>query len=105
MEVFHLILQKKCRRLLGLNLDSNATGAKVAWNQVALPKQDDGLGLKKLEEWNTTTCIARNMWCLLLKSGSLLVAWCYAFLLRGRSVWSIDIHADSTWNSRKILKI
>lgn len=43
---------------------------QVAWNMITLPKQEGGLGLKKLKEWNVVV-ILRNIWCLFLKSGSL----------------------------------
>ncbi|KAK6280786.1 hypothetical protein POUND7_014611 [Theobroma cacao] len=42
------------------------------------------LGLKNLKEWSKP-CILKNTWLILIKSGSLWVAWTSAYILEGRS--------------------
>ena len=36
-------------------------GAKVAWKDLACPKVEGGVGIRKLEEWNKT-CVAKYLW-------------------------------------------
>lgn len=86
-------MERQCNAFLWKGDDSAATGAKVGWDFVTLPKQEGGLGIKKPKEQNVA-CIARNIWSLLLKSGSLWVAWCHSYLLRERSIWSVSIPHD-----------
>jgi hypothetical protein len=51
---------------------------------LCLPKEEGGLGIKKLEEWNRATMM-RHIWNLFVNSGSLWVAWVHTVLLKGRS--------------------
>lgn len=37
--------------------------AKVAWNEVNLPKEEGGLGMKKIKEWNKANFV-KLLWRL-----------------------------------------
>lgn len=41
--------------------DGPVTGAKVNWDQVCRPKEEGGLGIKRLIEWNVA-CLVRLVW-------------------------------------------
>ncbi|CAN1147980.1 Transposon TX1 uncharacterized 149 kDa protein [Linum perenne] len=76
---------------------------KVAWHNMAYPLAEGGLGFKELSGWNSAN-IMRHLWNLLIKSGSLWVAWIEAYRLKGRDVWSVNT-ATGSWHWRKILKL
>jgi hypothetical protein len=77
--------------------------AKVAWEDVCLPKAEGGLGLRRLEEWNIAAVI-RHIWALFAKSGSIWVAWMKRNLLKGRCFWSLKIPQVGSWCWKKLLK-
>lgn len=80
-----------------------AVGAKVACADPTYPKQEGGLGLTKLVDWNLAL-VPKCPDCLFFKSGSLWVAWFDIYILKNRSQWSINMPQDFSWSSRKILK-
>lgn len=48
-------------------------GCKVKWVGLCLPKRVGGFGIHSLESWNKA-CILKNLYLILIKLGSLLVA-------------------------------
>jgi len=78
--------------------------AKVAWSEVCYPKKEGGLGLKDLEVWNISSML-RHVWTLFACAGSIWVAWIQAYMLKGRSFWSVSIPQSCSWCWRKVLKL
>lgn len=70
---------------------------------LCVPKQEGGLGIKKLEEWNHAAMM-RHIWSL-FKACSLWVAWVKESLLKGMSFRQIKIPQLCTWSWRKLLKL
>ncbi|GKU98316.1 hypothetical protein SLEP1_g11335 [Rubroshorea leprosula] len=97
-------VEKICGAFLWNNSVLTARGAKVNWNTVCSPKQEGGLGLKNLVQWNQA-CILKFIWLLFSKAGSIWVAWVHEYLLKGRSFWTINLPADASWGWRKILNL
>jgi hypothetical protein len=61
------------------------TGAKVAWDQVCLPKKKGGLEIKRITEWNKIALL-KHIWNLCNDlDGSIWSAWIRSNLLRGRN--------------------
>ncbi|XP_010544463.1 PREDICTED: uncharacterized protein LOC104817082 [Tarenaya hassleriana] len=61
---------------------SGNTGAhRVSWANICLPKMKGGLGLRKLEDINTSARL-KLVWLLFANSGSLWVAWVRKHLLK-----------------------
>ena len=79
-------------------------GSKVSWKQVCLPKQEGGLGLKRIEEWNKAA-VLKHIWHLFTQAGSLWVAWVHDELLKGRSFWTVKVPQSCSWGWRKLLKL
>jgi hypothetical protein len=79
-------------------------GIKVSWEQVCLPKQEGGLGLKRVEDWNRAA-VVKHIWNLFIQAGSLWVAWVSSELLKGRSFWIVKIPQDCSLGWRKLLKL
>ena len=80
-------------------------GSKVAWEDLTLPLDEGGLGMKKLVEWNMAS-MGTHLWklCQPLPSSN-WAAWARANLLRGRSLWDVQIPSNNSWTWRKVLQL
>ena len=54
-------------------------------DQVCLPKKEEGLGLKIVEDWNKAA-VMKHIGNLFTQAGSLWMAWVKGELLKGRSL-------------------
>ncbi|GJY37828.1 hypothetical protein Tco_0424192 [Tanacetum coccineum] len=78
--------------------------AKVAWEVVCLPKDEGGLGIRRLESFNKAL-MTTHIWKLLSRKESLWVQWIHAYKLRGRNFWDLPYRGNMTWGWRNILKL
>nr|GEV99435.1 hypothetical protein [Tanacetum cinerariifolium] len=78
--------------------------AKVAWEVVCLPKDECGLGIRRLESFNKAL-MTTHIWKLLSRKESLWVKWIHAYKLRGRNFWDLPYRGNMTWGWRNILKL
>ncbi|XP_071740858.1 uncharacterized protein [Rutidosis leptorrhynchoides] len=78
--------------------------AKVKWSRICLPKQEGGLGIKRLKEWNVAL-MASHIWRVLTNKKSLWVQWVHTYRLKGRSFWDAPVVAGASVSWRKILSI
>ncbi|XP_059458288.1 uncharacterized mitochondrial protein AtMg00310-like [Corylus avellana] len=85
-------------------LNKISAKAKIAYDDRSVLKDEGGLGLRKLVDWNKAT-ILRHLLSLFARSGSLWVAWVDSNLLKGRSFLLLKISQDSSWSWKKILKL
>ena len=77
--------------------------AKVAWDEVCLPFDEGGLDIRDGSSWNIASTL-KILWLLLVKSGSLWVAWVESYILKGRSLLEIDAGVSRSWCFREILR-
>lgn len=70
--------------------------AKIEWNKVCKPKNQGGLGLKSLENWNETLLI-KHIWNLATKKDSLWVKWINIVKLKRKSFWEVDGKETDSW--------
>ncbi|GJT85212.1 hypothetical protein Tco_1066929 [Tanacetum coccineum] len=78
--------------------------SKVAWEVVCLPKDEGGLGIRRLEQFNKALMVS-HIWKLLSLKESLWVKWIHVYKLKARSFWDIPYHGNMTWGWRKILQL
>nr|GEU97412.1 hypothetical protein [Tanacetum cinerariifolium] len=78
--------------------------SKVAWELVCLPRDEGGLGLRRLDCFNKAL-IASHLWKLIYMKESLWVKWVHAYKLRGQSFWDVPIHSEISWGWRKVLQL
>nr|GEY02022.1 hypothetical protein [Tanacetum cinerariifolium] len=78
--------------------------AKVSWDLVYRPRNEGGLGIRKLDLFNKAL-MAVHLWNLILLKDSLWVKWIHAYKLKNRSFWDISIRGNMTWGWRKILQL
>nr|GEU89462.1 hypothetical protein [Tanacetum cinerariifolium] len=77
-------------RLLIRDCSMRRGQAKVAWDVVCLPKNEGGLGLRRLDQFNKALMVS-HIWKLLSLKESLWVRWVHAYKLKGRSFWDIPL--------------
>ncbi|CAL1367519.1 unnamed protein product [Linum trigynum] len=77
--------------------------ANVAWQKLAYPKKEGGLGFRDMYSWNRA-CMIRHIWLILLQEGSIWVAWVIRYKLKGRDLWSYTC-TSASWNWKKLLKL
>lgn len=75
----------------------------MGWNELGFPKCEGGLGLRNLETWNKAS-ILKHLWSSLTDPGSLWVAWAKQYLLKGHSLWALQIPVN-VWSWGKFLKL
>ncbi|CAN1773889.1 LINE-1 retrotransposable element ORF2 protein [Linum perenne] len=77
--------------------------SKVAWDKVAKPKKEGGVGIKDFRSWNVAT-VVKHLWQLIMRSGSLWVAWVNKYRLKGACLWGFNSEAGS-WHWKRLMKI
>ncbi|CAN0837506.1 LINE-1 retrotransposable element ORF2 protein [Linum grandiflorum] len=76
---------------------------RMAWKSLAFPRKEGGCGLRELQSWNKANAL-RHLWNLMVRGGSLWVAWCYAYKIKTCSIW--DVRSDyGSWNWKRIMKL
>ncbi|XP_071739661.1 uncharacterized protein [Rutidosis leptorrhynchoides] len=78
--------------------------AKVLWNDVCLPKDEGGLGIKSLKLWNSAL-MSSHLWRLMTCKQSLWVQWTHTYKLANHNLWDVPISANASWSWRKMLQI
>nr|GEU73608.1 hypothetical protein [Tanacetum cinerariifolium] len=79
-------------------------GSKVAWEAVCLPKDEGGLGVRRLDTFNKALMVS-HIWKLLSLKESLWVKWVHIYKLKGRNFLDIPIRSRLSWGWRKVLQI
>ena len=91
------------RKYFWSGADLQSTGAKIAWDDICIPKDEGGLGSKEVGVWNRAV-VAKHIWFLIAGGeGSMWCQWVNSYLLRGRSFWDVKVPENSSRIWRKIL--
>ncbi|GJY18410.1 hypothetical protein Tco_0389901 [Tanacetum coccineum] len=67
--------------------------AKVLWEDVCLPKQEGGLGIRRLENFNVAL-MCTHVWKIVTRKESLWVKWIHAYKLKKRSFWDVKMASN-----------
>ncbi|XP_071714752.1 uncharacterized protein [Rutidosis leptorrhynchoides] len=78
--------------------------AKVKWDIVCLPKEEGGLGIKRLKFWNIAL-MTSHFWRLMTSKQSLWVRWIHEYRLSNSNIWEVTSRPDSAWSWRRLLHI
>ena len=74
-----------CSGFLWKGKEQSARGACVSWDEICYPKSEGGgLGIRELCSWNQA-CVMQSIWALIVKSGSIWIAWVQEYVLKGKS--------------------
>ncbi|GJT02021.1 putative reverse transcriptase domain, reverse transcriptase zinc-binding domain protein [Tanacetum coccineum] len=97
-------IEQCMRNFLWCPSSSSKGKAKVAWELVCLPKDEGGLGIRRLEHFNSALLVS-HIWNLLSLKESLWVKWVHVYKLNGRNFWDVPIRGNMSWSWRKILQL
>ena len=84
--------------------EGNARRAKVGLESLCLPREEGGLGLRRVKDWNDAT-IMKHIWNLFYRKDSIWVAWVREVLLRRTSIWIARTPSLCSWSWQKILQL
>ncbi|GKB41077.1 hypothetical protein Tco_0886019 [Tanacetum coccineum] len=96
------LLNKDCKILV--EKAKNRRKAKVAWEDICLPKWEGGLGLRNLDIFNIAL-LTTHIWNIVSNKESLWVRWIHTYKLKGRSLWDIPLQSNLSWGWLKLLQI
>ena len=75
----------------------------MAWDDLCLPKEEGGLGLPSLMEWNTAQII-HYLWLIVNKDEtSLWSSWVLRTVIKRKHFWVLPIPFDCSWIWRQVL--
>ena len=97
-------IEGMCAAFLWSGSPNTHTKAKVSWDDVCRPKNEEGLGIRRLTDTSRVFALSL-IWRLLTNSGSLWVAWEKAYLLHSHSFWDVSDKYEGSWIWRKLLKL
>ncbi|GAV65559.1 hypothetical protein CFOL_v3_09074 [Cephalotus follicularis] len=92
------------RSFLWFGVGDAKKAGKVAWSKVCHPKDERGLGIKSLREWNKAA-IMQLGWDIVARKDTLWVRWCMQVLLKNKCFWETKISAASSWSWRSVLRL
>ncbi|XP_071740808.1 uncharacterized protein [Rutidosis leptorrhynchoides] len=96
---------ERCLKCFLWSQSDNCRGkAKVAWKDVCIPKNQGGLGLKSLKEWNVVLVI-KNLWRILTQKDSLWGKWVNVVKLNGESIWDTVGDYKDSWGWRHLMNL
>lgn len=78
--------------------------AKVAWDDVCLPREEGGLGLRRLADISKVFAL-KLIWKLFVTSGYLWVGWVRQNLWTNGTFWDIRESTKGSWVWRKLLRL
>ncbi|GJZ47279.1 hypothetical protein Tco_0601111, partial [Tanacetum coccineum] len=98
-----LDIEQHMRKFLWCQGNMRKGKAKVAWDLVCLPKDEGGLGVKRLDLFNKAL-MSSHVWKLLVRKDSLWVKWIHTYKIKHRNFWDIPCRGNgqniSIWYDR-----
>ncbi|KAG7536617.1 hypothetical protein ISN44_As13g005530 [Arabidopsis suecica] len=97
-------IESMCSTYLWSGSPNDHTKAKVAWEDICVPKNEGGLGIRRLHEVSRVFSLSL-IWKILSGSNSLWVAWVNHYLIRPGTFWDVKSTTLRSWQWRKLLKL
>ncbi|GJZ45128.1 pentatricopeptide repeat-containing protein [Tanacetum coccineum] len=95
-------IDKVMKNFLWSHGGNNCGKAKIAWKVVYRPKDQGGLGIKPLREWNEVLLMT-HIWKIIEQKQNLWVQWVNRVKLKGRNIWDIEIDANDSWGWKMLM--
>ncbi|KAL0439703.1 UNVERIFIED_CONTAM: putative ribonuclease H protein [Sesamum latifolium] len=96
------VIEQKMRSFLWKG-PSGSGFAKVSWGQVCKPKEEGGLGIRRVLHMNQALML-KHVWRILQEDpSSIWVAWVLRYRLRNQTIWTVNA-ASASWCWRKFGK-
>lgn len=97
-------IESMCSAFLWSGSPNQSHKAKVAWENLCCPKEEGGLGIRKLRDSSKVFAMSL-IWRILSNTSSLWVSRIQCYLFRHNSFWEIKEDGKSSWIWRKLLKL
>ncbi|GJY96415.1 protein LAZ1 [Tanacetum coccineum] len=97
-------IQSLIRGFLWCNGELKRRRARVAWDDICLPKQEGGIGLRSFDVFNMALMLT-HIWNIVSKKESLWVRWIHTYKIRNQSFWSLPLTKDVSWGWLKLLQL
>lgn len=85
-----------CNAFLWRGAPAVARRVKASWISVCTLKEEGGLGLRWLEEWNQVLGL-KLIWLIFAAGGSLWVSWVRRNLIGERKFWELQPQRSDSW--------
>lgn len=95
-------IESICSTFLWSGSPHQSHKTKVAWAELFYPKDEGGLGLRRLRDSSTVFSL-QLIWLLFTLAGSLWVSLVQHYLLRDGSFWDVKNDQKGFWIWRKLL--
>lgn len=97
-------IESMCSAFLWSGSPNITSKSKVAWEEVCKTKQEEGLGVQKLNDVSEVFAL-KLIWRLFSNSDSLWVAWVKQVILQGDSFWDAREGGMGSWIWKKLLHL
>ncbi|XP_058215475.1 uncharacterized protein LOC131326638 [Rhododendron vialii] len=97
-------VEKMVRSFFWSGTELKCVGAKVAWADICVPKEEGGLGFRVLKDWNRAS-MTKLLWALALKIDTLWIKWVYTYIIKDKCMWNMTIPNSVSWTIRKIFNL
>ncbi|GJR98386.1 hypothetical protein Tco_0270560 [Tanacetum coccineum] len=77
---------------------------RVAWKVVCRPKDQGGLGIKPVKQWNEVLLI-RKIWKIIENKYYLWAKWINVVRFKRKGTWDIDMERTDSWGWKTMFKI
>ncbi|VFQ76078.1 unnamed protein product [Cuscuta campestris] len=96
-------IQSLCRNFLWGSSQNQRRTPLVAWDDLCLPQQYGGLGLKNLVYYNKAS-VMKMVWDIALEKEILWIKWIHNRYLKNSDIWECKIKTDDCFYWKKILQ-
>ncbi|GMP92222.1 hypothetical protein CsSME_00042533 [Camellia sinensis var. sinensis] len=97
-------IESATKNFLWSGSDISKSAPKVSWAALCCLKEEGGLGLKSVLQWNRTA-ILKQLWALCMKADVLRIKWIHTNFIKDQSLWHMKTPIDSSWTVRKMFKL
>ena len=97
-------IESMCSNFLWSGTPNQCHKAKVSWEEICYPKEEGGLGIRKLRDSGKVFAL-KLIWRMFTQSTSLWVCWTKHYLLKYSSFWDVQDDTKGSWIWRKLLKL
>ncbi|KAI3426756.1 GRAS domain-containing protein [Psidium guajava] len=97
-------IERVLRQFLWTGAGLSVGGAKVSWSHVCLPKNEGGLGIRRMLDCNKAAML-KHIWILFSDKESLWCKWIHSNFLKNKNFWLASKPTFCSWAWKKILEL
>ncbi|GJV21626.1 hypothetical protein Tco_1370646 [Tanacetum coccineum] len=97
-------IDRLLKKFLWNVVGQNGCTHSVLWKDVCRQKSEGGLGIKSMQVWNEAL-MAKHLWNVIIDKDSIWVRWVKSTLLKGDSIWVVELKKINSWGWKQILTL